>query len=54
MAMGLEGKTLGICGLGRLGAAAAQVAVITFGMEVICWSENLTQERADAIAAKMS
>jgi len=43
--VGLEGKTLGILGLGRLGAKVAAVA-LNFGMEVIAWSENLTAERA--------
>lgn len=43
--IGLEGKTLGILGLGRLGAKVAGVA-LDFGMNVIAWSENLTAERA--------
>ena len=41
---GMNGKTLGILGLGRLGAQVAKVA-LALGMEVIAWSENLTQER---------
>jgi len=43
--VGLEGKTLGILGLGRLGAKVAAVG-LNFGMEVIAWSENLSAERA--------
>jgi phosphoglycerate dehydrogenase-like enzyme len=42
---GLSGKTLGIVGLGRIGAGVARVAHI-FGMNVIAWSQNLTEERA--------
>ena len=41
----LEGKVLGVLGLGRLGAAVAKVGV-AFEMQVIAWSQNLTQERA--------
>ena len=41
----LEGKVLGVLGLGRLGAAVAKVGV-AFEMSVIVWSQNLTQERA--------
>lgn len=43
--VGLNGKTLGILGLGKLGSQSAK-AGLTFGMEVIAWSENLTVERA--------
>ncbi|KAG9028389.1 hypothetical protein FRB95_006520 [Tulasnella sp. JGI-2019a] len=46
-ATGLSGKTLGVLGLGRLGAAVAKIAVIAFGMKVIAWSSSLTQEAAD-------
>jgi lactate dehydrogenase-like 2-hydroxyacid dehydrogenase len=48
----LAGKTLGLFGLGKLGTAMAKVGVLAFGMEVIAWSENLTQEKADAAAEK--
>ncbi|WP_248730447.1 D-2-hydroxyacid dehydrogenase family protein [Pseudomonas sp. MWU13-2517] len=40
----LHGKTLGILGLGSIGQKVAQFAQV-FGMRVIAWSENLTQER---------
>ncbi|KAI0756720.1 D-isomer specific 2-hydroxyacid dehydrogenase [Daedaleopsis nitida] len=43
--MGLSSKTLGLVGVGRLGAATARIARV-FGMEVIGWSPNLTLERA--------
>lgn len=48
----LGGKTLGVCGLGKLGANAARIAVLGFGMNVIAWSENLTQDKADEAAVK--
>lgn len=51
LATGLPGLTIGIVGLGRLGAAVARVAHLAFGMHVVCWSENLTQQRADQMAA---
>lgn len=50
LATGLPGLTLGTVGLGRLGAAVARVAHLAWGMRVVCWSENLTQERADQMA----
>jgi len=37
-------KTLGIIGLGRLGTRVAKVA-LAFGMNVIAWSQNLTEEK---------
>ena len=44
----LEGKTLGVLGLGRLGSAVARVG-LAFDMKVIAWSANLTAERAAAV-----
>lgn len=41
----LGGKTLGLAGLGNLGSQMVAPAK-AFGMEVIAWSENLTDERA--------
>ncbi|MDB5983005.1 MAG: 2-hydroxyacid dehydrogenase [Pseudomonas sp.] len=41
----LYGKTLGILGLGSIGKWVAKYAQ-AFGMRVIAWSENLTEERA--------
>jgi phosphoglycerate dehydrogenase-like enzyme len=46
----LEGHTLGLVGLGRLGSNVAKVG-LAFGMKVIAWSQNLTQERAAAVGA---
>jgi lactate dehydrogenase-like 2-hydroxyacid dehydrogenase len=50
LAIGLQGKTLGLVGLGRIGAHVARVGVLAFGMKVVCWSANLTQEKADKLA----
>ena len=43
----LEGMTLGVLGLGRLGARTANIAK-AFGMKVIAWSQNLTPEKCEA------
>lgn len=47
----LKGKTLGILGLGNLGAQVAAVAKV-FDMDIIAWSENLTPEKAIAGGAR--
>jgi phosphoglycerate dehydrogenase-like enzyme len=47
---GLEGKTLAVLGLGNLGARVARVGA-AFGMRVVAWSPNLTDERAAAAGA---
>jgi len=44
--VGLEGKTLGIAGLGKLGSRVAEIGKV-FGMKVIGWSQNLTQGRCN-------
>lgn len=41
----LEGLTLGIVGLGKLGQRVAGVGK-AFGMKIIAWSQNLTPEKA--------
>jgi D-3-phosphoglycerate dehydrogenase len=40
----IDGRTLGIVGLGKLGLRVAGIAK-AFGMNVIAWSQNLTPER---------
>ncbi|KAH6976397.1 hypothetical protein BKA56DRAFT_589575 [Ilyonectria sp. MPI-CAGE-AT-0026] len=50
LATSLPGMTLATVGLGRLGAAVARVAHLAWGMRVVCWSENLTQQKADDMA----
>lgn len=47
VAVKLSGAVLGVIGLGRLGAAVAKIMHTAFGMKVIAWSTNLTQEKAD-------
>ena len=47
----LAGRTLGIVGLGRLGARMARIAR-AFEMEPIAWSPNLTPERAAEAGAE--
>ncbi|CAK1356730.1 unnamed protein product [Cercospora beticola] len=46
----LAGKTLGLIGLGKLGTQFGKIAVQSFGMKVIAWSQNLTEEKADEAA----
>jgi len=48
---GLQGKTLGILGLGRLGGQVATIGK-AFAMDVIAWSENLTEDRCAEIGAE--
>lgn len=48
----LCGKTMGILGLGRLGTRVARVAE-AFEMEVIAWSENLTEEKCAGTPARL-
>ena len=45
LGLDIEGKTLGVLGLGKLGTRAAGVGK-AFGMKVIAWSQNLTPEKA--------
>jgi phosphoglycerate dehydrogenase-like enzyme len=47
----LSGKTLGLLGLGRTGKRMAEYGGV-FGMEVIAWSQNLTEETAAASGAR--
>ena len=47
----LRGKTIGIIGLGRLGAQVATIAQ-AFGMKVITWSRNMTQDKASLHGAE--
>ena len=47
----LAGRTLGLLGLGRIGSRMAEYARV-FGMPVIAWSQNLTEEKAKASGAE--
>src|SRR6188472_2844060 len=53
LGMDIEGKTLGVLGLGKLGARAAGVGK-AFGMKVIAWSQNLTPERCQEVGVEYS
>ncbi len=46
----LAGKTIGIIGLGRLGSCMANYCR-ALNMTVLAWSQNLTEERAQAVGA---
>ncbi len=52
LGLGLNGKTLGLLGLGRLGSQVARVGR-AFGMAAIAWSQNLTAERAAEAGAAL-
>jgi D-3-phosphoglycerate dehydrogenase len=47
----LGGKTLGLLGFGKLGSKVAEIGK-AIGMNLIAWSENLTDEKAKAGGAK--
>ena len=49
--MTLSGKTLGLLGLGRVGRRMAEYAT-AFGMEVVAWSQNLTEQAAASAGAR--
>jgi phosphoglycerate dehydrogenase-like enzyme len=48
----LAGKTLGIVGLGRLGARMARYA-LALDMNVVAWSPNLTEDKARQAGARL-
>src|ERR1700760_5004672 len=47
----IEDKTLGVVGLGKLGAKVSELAK-AFGMNVIAWSPNLTRERCEEVGVR--
>jgi phosphoglycerate dehydrogenase-like enzyme len=51
VATNLAGATLGLAGLGSLGAAMVAPAHV-FGMDVVAWSQNLTEEHASSLEVK--
>ena len=53
LGFGLEGKTLGVIGLGRLGSQVAEIAK-AFRMDVVAWSPNLTAERASECGVRLA
>ena len=48
----LYGRTLALMGLGNIGSVMAKIG-IAFGMNVIAWSQNLTEEKAAAAGARL-
>lgn len=49
----LAGRTLGVVGLGKIGARVATIGS-AFDMNVLAWSQNLTAERATAAGATLA
>lgn len=47
----LEGDRLGIIGLGAIGSRVARIGQ-AFGMDVVAWSQNLTNERAAMLGVR--
>jgi D-3-phosphoglycerate dehydrogenase len=47
----LDGLTLGILGLGKLGQRVAGIAK-AFGMKTIAWSQNLTPDKCSAVGVE--
>jgi len=50
---GLAGKTLGLLGFGKIGVQVARVAR-AFGMDVVAWSANLTEDRTSAEGVRLA
>ncbi len=48
----LNGRTLGILGLGKLGARVARFG-LAMEMDVIAWSQNLTEERCNEVGVRL-
>jgi phosphoglycerate dehydrogenase-like enzyme len=48
----LEGKVLGVVGLGNIGGQVARIG-LSFGMKILSWSQNLTPEIAKAAGATL-
>lgn len=49
---GLNGKALGILGLGKLGERVARFG-LALEMDVMAWSQNLTQQRCDEVGVRL-
>ncbi len=48
----LNGRTLGVLGLGKLGARVAKFG-LAMEMDVIAWSQNLTEERCAEVGVRL-
>lgn len=53
LGIGLEGKTLGVLGLGRVGNRVAAVGR-AFNMRLLAWSPHMTAERAESHGAQFT
>ena len=49
----LQGRRLGLLGLGTIGQRVARVG-LAFEMDVMAWSQNLTADRADAVGVRLA
>lgn len=49
----LNGRRLGLLGLGKIGQRVARVG-LAFDMDVVAWSQNLTEERAAALGVRLA
>ncbi|MER6004348.1 D-2-hydroxyacid dehydrogenase family protein [Nonomuraea angiospora] len=49
----LHGRTLGLLGLGKIGSRMAAIGR-AFGMDVVAWSQHLTEERTDALGVRLA
>ncbi|MFE9933345.1 D-2-hydroxyacid dehydrogenase family protein [Streptomyces sp. NPDC005533] len=49
----LHGRGLGLLGLGKIGSRVARVG-LAFGMDVVAWSPNLTEERAQEVGVALA
>jgi len=49
----LHGRRLGLLGLGKIGSRVAQIG-LAFGMEVVAWSRNLTEERTSEVGVELA
>ncbi|MEU7378611.1 D-2-hydroxyacid dehydrogenase family protein [Streptomyces sp. NPDC042207] len=49
----LQGRRLGLLGLGKIGSRVAQVG-LAFGMRVSAWSENLTEDRTNQVGVELT
>ena len=52
LALALEGRVLGLAGLGNIGKRMARIGQ-AFGMDVMAWSPNLTAERAQQAGVRI-
>jgi phosphoglycerate dehydrogenase-like enzyme len=52
LGIGLAGRRLGVIGLGKNGTRVAAIG-LALGMEVVAWSQHLTEERAATAGARL-